>query len=154
MKEPAIKSYGDYRPTWKERLNPIWWFGNVKWPEPPDWYIEEHKEAGRGLKWATFVWYLRNPFQNFTHYVAGISHHKYKPGYEVVGRDPKNLFSAEHQFNWWVVKWKWIRLPGFSLWFRIGKKKEDVREQLNFHLMFGWKAGGNIGAALRRQVGL
>ena len=153
MKDPAIKHYKYYEPTWKERLNPIWWLGNVKWPEAPDWYLEE-EHKGKSMKWATFVWYIRNPFQNFTHYVIGISDKVDEPEYEVVGKDPKHLFSAEHQFNWWVVKYKWIRLPGFSWWFRIGKKNENVRDQLNFHLMFGWKKNGNIGGALRRQVGL
>lgn len=154
MDKPAIKHYKYYNPTWKEQINPIWWFKNVKWPEPPDWYIEEHAEAGRGKKWATFVWYIRNPFQNFVHYVIGISHHVTKPGYEVVGRDPNNLFSPVYNINWWVVKYKWMRLPGISFWCRLGKKNENIREQLNFHFQIGWKKNGNLGAALRRQIGL
>jgi len=154
MKKPAIDHYKDYRPVWTERINPIWWFGNVKWtPECPDWYLEE-QHPGKSMKYATFIWYIRNPLQNFTHYVIGITDKMEEPEFKVIGRDPTHLFSPTFNLNWWVVKYKWIILPGFSFWCRLGKKNDDIHEQLNFHLMFGWKKGGNIGGALRRQTGL
>ncbi len=155
MKKPAIDHYNQYNPTWKERLNPIWWFGNVKWtPECPDFYYEaEHK--GKSMKWATFVWYIRNPFQNFTHYVIGISDKADTDEYTIIGRDVDNFFSPTYNLNYWVVKYKWIVLPGMSFWYPI-KKREDgnINEQLNFHFQIGWKMGGNFGMALRRQIGL
>lgn len=154
MKEPAIERYEDYNPTLKEQLNPIWWFGNVKWPEPPDWYIEELKAEGYGPKMTTFWWYMRNPFQNFTHYVIGISHKINSPEFSIIGKDIEHLFSPSYNFNWWYLKYTWLRLPGFSFWCRLGKKNEDITKQLNFHIMFGWKKSGNLGGALRRQIGL
>lgn len=45
---------------WTQLINPIWWFGNDREPDPPPWYT-----GGR------FSWYLRNPLQNFGWFVIG-----------------------------------------------------------------------------------
>ena len=154
MKSHAISSYRDYRPTLIERLNPVWWFGNVKWPEAPDHYIEK---MGGNAKWATFMFnFIRNPLQNFTHYVIGISDKMDSIECFVYGRDTKAMFSEKYKLNFWVVNYRWLWLCGFALWVPLKNNGSDnPREFTNFHIMLGWKpTSGNIGGALRITKGL
>ena len=48
-----------HRPTTLQKLNPVFWFGNLDDPAPPDWY-------GRNDPWRGGKWYCRNALHNFT----------------------------------------------------------------------------------------
>src|SRR5437588_1171288 len=50
----------------KQKINPVWWFGNADEPVAPAWY--RPGKHNRNL-----AWHLRNPFHNFDGYVIGVS---------------------------------------------------------------------------------
>jgi len=50
----------------RKKINPWWWLWNDDEPEPPSWYAGKH-----------LMWWLRNPFHNFTFYVAGVADKNY-----------------------------------------------------------------------------
>ena len=54
--------------TWKDKINPIWWMGNLDDPHPPADYKPDQQEWWRYLNW-----YFRNPLHNFTFYVIGFA---------------------------------------------------------------------------------
>src|SRR6516164_1210399 len=60
---PAIHFYN--------KINPIWWFGNVDEPRAPDWYRPHASRSFRNV-----AWYFRNPLSNFSNYVIGIGDKK------------------------------------------------------------------------------
>ena len=49
-----------------DKLNPVWWLGNLDDPLPPPWYRPADKHR-------TTKWYFRNPFHNFDFYVIGVA---------------------------------------------------------------------------------
>ncbi len=53
-------------PMARQKFNPVWWFGNLDDPTPPDSYRPEDRH--RKIKWR-----LRNPLHNFMFYVVGIA---------------------------------------------------------------------------------
>lgn len=105
-----------------QKWNPIWWFGNVDDPEPPDWYRP-------GSPCRRPLWQLRNPLHNFTFYVIGIADRPFTRA----GRFPDAVFAPDGGWNWAVARCKWVRLPFISYngeWWR-------------FYL--GWRERGNFG---------
>ena len=43
-----------------DKVNPVWWFGNIDDPAPPAWYRPDSAQRD-------FLWHLRNPFHNIDH---------------------------------------------------------------------------------------
>ena len=107
------------------KWNPIWWFGNVDSPTPPDWYRPEDPCR-------TNRWYWRNSLHNFTHYVIGM---RDKP-FVRVGRIPDKIFAPEGGWNWAVCKYKFVRLPFVSY------------QRGGFKFYCGWRERGNFGMKL------
>ncbi len=105
-------------PKW----NPIWWFGNVDDPVPPDWYRPGSPSRG-------WLWQLRNPLHNFTFYVIGFAD---KP-FTRTGRFPKAVFAPDGGWNWAVSRHGWVRLPFISFNGEWGR------------FYFGWRERGNFG---------
>lgn len=105
-----------------QKWNPIWWFGNLDDPMPPDWY-----RPGSGCR--NVLWQLRNPLHNFTFYVIGIAD---KP-FTRTGKFPDAVFAPDGGWNWAVAKHKWVRLPFVSY----------NGERWRFYL--GWRERGNFG---------
>jgi len=107
------------------KRNPIWWFKNADDPVPPPWYR-------KGKCCRKFMWYMRNPFHNFDHYVIGVGD---KP-FTRVGRFPDKNAKPNGGWNWAVCKYKCLRLP-FVDYQRGG-----------FEFYMGWRNGGNFGMKL------
>jgi hypothetical protein len=119
----------DQQPTFLEKCNPGFWFGNLDDPVPPDWYMP-------GDKHRTGMWYCRNSLHNFTHYVIGIGD---KP-FERVGRFPADNMNPNGGWNWAVCKYKCVRLPFISY------------QKHRFQFYCGWRNGGNFGLKLNFAV--
>lgn len=110
--------------TWN-KLNPIWWYGNIDDPTPPAWFRPGEKR--RVAKWRG-----RNPFHNFTFYVIGIAD---KPHYRS-GRYPRNVGNPNGGWNFALVRRKLVVLPFIA--YNRGK----------FDSYFGWRPAGNFGAKI------
>lgn len=110
----------------RQKLNPVWWFGNADEPVPPKWYRP-------GQRGRTFYWHLRNPWHNFDCYVIGVSD-------QIItcsGRFPTNTFNPNGGWNWTVCRYKWWRLPFISY----------SRGRLRFYS--GWRPSGAFGLELK-----
>ena len=107
------------------KSNPIWWFENADDPVPPPGYR-------KGKCCRKFMWYMRNPFHNFNHYVIGIGD---KP-FTRVGRFPDKVANPNGGWNWAVCKYKCLRLPFVD--YQRGR----------FEFYCGWRNGGNFGMKL------
>jgi hypothetical protein len=108
-----------------QKWNPIWWFGNVDDPDPPDWYRPEQP-------FRRFLWRLRNPLHNFVFYVVGVADKDFTRS----GRYPADVFKPSPGWNWAVTRYKWARLPFAS--FHHGR----------FKWYAGWRERGNFGFKL------
>jgi hypothetical protein len=108
-----------------QKWNPIWWFGNVDDPEPPDWY----RPGSRHRRW---LWQLRNPLHNFTFYVIGVADRAFTR----TGRHPEHVFAPDGGWNWAVTRLGWVRLPFVSF----------NGERCRFYL--GWRERGNFGGKI------
>jgi len=118
--------------SWKQKINPVWWFMNDTEKFPPDWYFPELS------LWQRKVWWLlRNPLTNFTWYVIGIGD---KP-FTSYGLQPEHVFNQNGGWNWAFRCYKWLRLPFISY---KGKYIEWY---------FGWRERGAFGIALRSYTG-
>ncbi|GEM_PF-653029 len=107
--------------TWN-KLNPVWWYGNLDDSEPPAWF--KPGEERRTAKWRA-----RNPFHNFTFYVIGIAD---KPHYRS-GNYPRRTSNPNGGWNVAVARRKLVFLPFVSY----------TRKKFEFY--FGWRTGGNFG---------
>lgn len=107
------------------KSNPVWWFKNADDPVPPSEY-RKNKCCRK------FMWYMRNPFHNFNHYVIGICD---KP-FTRVGRFPDKVANPNGGWNWAVCKYKCLRLPFVD--YHRGR----------FEFYCGWRNGGNFGMKL------
>ena len=116
------------RIAWYDKLNPVWWFGNIDDPEPPEWY--RRGEPRRRLKW-----YLRHPHHNFDNYVMGISDRISVR----TGRYPRNVLNPRGGWNVCVSRYGCLGLPFLSY------------KQGAFEFYFGWRISGDFGIALRRN---
>ena len=105
-----------------QKWNPVWWFGNVDDPVPPDWYRP-------GSRWRTVFWQLRNPLHNFTFYVLGVADREFTR----TGKFPEAVFAPDGGWNWAVTRCGWVRLPFLSF----------NGERGRFYL--GWRERGNFG---------
>jgi len=108
-----------------QKWNPLWSLGNADDPEPPAWYRPESPNR-RAL------WQMRNPFHNFTHYVAGVSD---KPTTRT-GRYPSDVFAPGGGWNWAFVRHRIVPLPFISF----------DGELCRFYL--GWRESGNLGVKM------
>lgn len=108
-----------------DKLNPVWWFGNIDDPVPPAWYRPHSKHR-------TFLWHLRNPFHNFDHYVIGIADKKFKRS----GRWPKRNSNPNGGWDFEAARRKLVLLPFFSY------------EHGGFNFYFGWRERGDFGVKL------
>jgi hypothetical protein len=113
------------KPTTCEKFNPLFWFGNMDDPVPPDWYRPKNRMRNT-------LWKFRNPLHNFFFYVVGIADKEF----EIVGRFPGKIGNPNGGWNWTVCRYKWLRLPMISY----------KGERFNFYL--GWRNHGNLGAKL------
>jgi hypothetical protein len=107
------------------RLNPVWWFGNIDDPIPPAWYRADDKH--RWMKW-----HCRNPFHNFDFYVIGVADKEFVRS----GRYPVGNGNPHGGWDFSVVTFKGLPLPFMSY----------SRGKFNFYL--GWRNRGNFGVKL------
>lgn len=107
---------------WYNKINPIWWFGNIDDPVPPKEYCPNNKCR-------RFLYSLRNPFHNFTFYVIGIADREFR----IEGKDVKNVFRPDDGLNFTVSHCGPFLLPFVSF------KKE------HFKFYIGWRPDGNFG---------
>ena len=114
-----------HQPTAVEKLNPVFWFGNLDDPDPPDWYRRDDPAR-------TGKWYCRNALHNFTFYVIGIADQEFTH----TGRFPGELFAPHGGWNWTLCRYRWLRLPLLSYKSR----------RVLFYA--GWRTRGNFGLKL------
>jgi hypothetical protein len=117
--------------TWFDRLNPVFWLGNLDTPVPPADYLP-------GDQFRVLKWYLRNPGHNFMFYVVGIADKVDDPEFKRYGIHPSRVFAPTPGWNVTYIRYKWVFLPFISYW------DENVR----FYI--GWRERGNLGAKLNR----
>ncbi|MEO5802684.1 MAG: hypothetical protein ABIR24_04075 [Verrucomicrobiota bacterium] len=123
--EKIAKYYPGLKPTTGQKFNPVFWFGNIDDPVPPEWYRPNKRMRN-------VLWNFRNPFHNLFFYVIGIADKEF----EIVGRFPGKISNPNGGWNWTVCKYKWLRLPFVSY----------KRGDFNFYL--GWRNRGNFGMKL------
>lgn len=107
------------------KLNPLWWFGNIDEPVPPAWYRPDSKHRG-------FLWHLRNPLHNLDHYVIGISDKTFVR----YSKSPENNSSQDGGWDFALARRKLVVLPFLSY----------QRGRFNFY--FGWRERGDFGIKL------
>ena len=107
------------------KINPVWWFGNLDEPRPPDWY--RPNGAARD-----FTWYLRNPFSNFGNYVIGVADKRTVR----CGFYPDRNGNPNGGWNFAVTRRRIVFLPFLD--YKRGR----------FEFYFGWRERGNFGAKL------
>ena len=108
-----------------DKLNPVFWFGNIDDPTPPAKY--RPNDSGRKARW-----YMRNSCHNLTFYVIGIADKEFVR----VGRHPARVFNPNGGWNWAVSKYRLWRLPFVS----YGRGR--------FKFYCGWRNHGNFGMKL------
>ena len=114
---PAIHFY--------DKINPLWWFGNVDQPSAPDWYRPGEKDRD-------FLWHLRNPLTNFSNYVIGVADKDTVRS----GSYPERTSNPYGGWMFAVTRRKIVYLP-FVDYKRGG-----------FEFYFGWRLHGNFGIKL------
>ena len=114
---PAIHFY--------DKLNPIWWLGNVDEPQAPAWYRPNARTRN-------FTWYLRNPYSNFSNYVIGIADKKSVRS----GRYPDKIGNPHGGWNFAVSRRGILYLPFID--YKHGR----------FEFYSGWRQRGNFGIKL------
>jgi len=107
------------------KLNPIWWFGNVDDPKPPVWYRPNDKHRLAKWRW-------RNPLHNFDHYVIGIADKKFVRS----GRYPERNSNPKGGWDFEVARRNLLWLPFASC----------QRGRFNFY--WGWREHGSFGIKL------
>jgi hypothetical protein len=108
-----------------DKLNPIWWFGNIDEPRAPDWYRPNGSCRD-------FMWYMRNPFNNFTFYVIGVAD-KETVRYGVY---PYATGNPHGGWNFAVTRRRILLLPFIDY------------KRHRFEFYFGWRKRGNFGIKL------
>lgn len=107
------------------KLNPVWWFGNIDDPVPPAWYRTNSQHR-------VFLWHLRNPFHNFDHYVIGVTDKRFIR----YSKYPDGNSRRKGGWDFAVARRKLAVLPFASY----------QRGRFNFYL--GWRERGNFGIKL------
>jgi hypothetical protein len=117
-------------PTIWQKLNPIWWFGNID----DGIYGPEDYLQGKPQWWRALNWFFRNPLHNLTFYVIGRCD---KPSYSV-GKSPEDVFVEG--FNWAFTSI--LNIPVLPFVSYQGK---------SFKWYAGWRTpGGAFGFKLRK----
>src|SRR6266567_3378836 len=108
--QPAIR--------FRDKCNPLWWFGNVDEPIAPDWY--RPGKANRNVRY-----HLRNPCHNFFFYVVGVADKKFRRA----GKYPKDNFAPQGAWNVAAANYKYpcLWLPFVSY------------EHHGFQFYLGWR---------------
>ncbi len=108
-----------------DKLNPVWWLGNVDDPVPPNWYRpdEEHRKT---------KWFFRNSLHNFNFYVIGVADKHFSRS----GQFPERNSDPRGGWDFAVSRRIIVLLPFFSY----------ERNWCNFY--FGWRERGNFGIKL------
>jgi len=138
--------------NWKQKLNPIWWFGNIDDPNPCiyDWYLKEHckpiqtffskylkinlKKCNLLCKLKWFLW--RNPLHNFTFYVIGFKDKIEEGKIKYIGKQ----WAGYKEWNVAYIKTKsGIKIPIF------------ISYNGYFQFYIGWRPSGNLGAVFRKN---
>jgi hypothetical protein len=114
---PAIHFYN--------KINPLWWFGNVDEPRAPEWYRP-------GSSFRNVAWYFRNPLANFSNYVIGIADKKSVRS----GKYPTQISKPCGGWNFAVSHRHILYLPFLD--YKHGR----------FEFYFGWRERGNFGIKL------
>jgi len=107
------------------KLNPVWWFGNVDEPHAPAWYRPNGSCRD-------FMWYMRNPFENFSNYVIGVADKKTVRS----GVYPDQVGNPNGGWNFAVTRRRIAYLPFI-----------DYKHH-RFEFYFGWRERGNFGMKL------
>jgi len=117
-------------PTLLQRVNPIWWAGDVERPLPvygPD------KKLISGWPW--WQWFKRNPFCNFTMVIIGIAHKSRDCHYS---RSPWTYADTGWNYGW--------SMPGI-----IGLPRPFVSHRGSWlEWAIGWKTSGGFTMQCRR----
>ena len=108
-----------------QKWNPLWSLGNADDPEPPDWF----RPGSPSRRW---LWQMRNPLHNFTHYIIGVS----DKDTTRTGKFPAHVFAPGGGWNWAITRHRWCPLPFVSF---EGKRSR-------FYL--GWRESGNFGGKI------
>lgn len=114
-----------------DKLNPIWWFGNCDEPRAPAWYRPNKR-------FRNLAWHLRNPFEDFSNYVIGISDKRSVRS----GRYPTQISNPHGGWNFAVSHRGIVYLPFWDY-------KHD-----RFEFYFGWRERGNFGIKLNFRQAL
>jgi len=122
--------------TLKQKLNPIWWFGNIDDPEPCsiDWYVKEQCNNKCNLLCKLKWFFIRNPLHNFMFYVVGVEDKIESKKCKYVGK----MWGGYKKWNFAYVKCKYFILPFVSY-------------NGNFQFYIGWRGKGNFGIAFRKN---
>ena len=108
-----------------DKLNPVWWFGNIDEPAAPAWYRPDSKHRN-------FLWHLRNPLHNLDHYVIGISDKTFIR----YSKDSEGDSKQDGGWDFTLARRKLVVLPFLS--YRLGR----------FNFYFGWRERGDFGIKL------
>ncbi|NOZ68016.1 MAG: hypothetical protein GXP46_01905 [Deferribacteres bacterium] len=107
--------------SWRQKINPIWWFGNIDDPEPPDWFepTQLNYERRRG-------WRFRNPFHNFFWYVLGIADKEFTAH----GKATENVFVDGLNYTFLKTKhlpvcFPFISYRGLGIKFYVGWRPDS-----------------------------
>lgn len=100
--------------------------GNIDDPQPPDWYIPDHRLR-------RFKWFCRNFLHNFDFYVIGVA----DKDIVRIGKYPEDVGNPNGGWNYAVTACGRRRLPFIAY---NGKRVEWY---------IGWRNRGNFGIAVR-----
>ena len=120
-----IQPKSDRKITLCQKLNPVWWFGNIDAPSPPEKYRTGERNR-------LFRWRIRNLGHNLTFYVMGIADKES----ERVGRYPERVFNPNGGWNVAFSRCGFFWLPFASY------------QHGNFKFYLGWRDRGNFGFKL------
>ena len=121
----TVKPKPNQNITLCQKLNPVWWFGNIDDQEPPEKY-----RADENCR--LFHWRMRNLGHNFTFYVIGIADKES----ERVGYYPERVFNPSGGWNVAFSRCEFFGLPFISY----------QKGGLKFYI--GWRDRGNFGFKL------
>ncbi len=116
---------------WYRKINPIWWLLNDGEPWPPDWQL-----PGKPYWLRVISWYLRNPLENFSNYIIGVSDRNYT----AIGTPPIMVTAwndvGKTGWKYSVIHLGALRLPFVSY---VGKR---------WMFYLGWQVGGFMGVKI------
>ena len=117
---------------WYHRFNPLWWFDNIDDPHPPEQFVSKIADWSELRVWLWWKW--RNKLHNGNYYVWGLA----GKDIEVKSKYPGELF-APIGYNWFLVKYKWLILPGLSYYGNV------------WRWYIGWLDSGQFGLEFRKR---